>query len=93
MKVTLSVSALQDAKWRDYLVRFGFGGLITAATGMLANRYGPAVGGLFLAFPAILPASLTLVAQHERERKARRGCAGRHVWEPGARSQLVLPAH
>jgi hypothetical protein len=28
------------------------------------------VGGLFLAFPAILPASLTLVSQHDGRRRA-----------------------
>jgi hypothetical protein len=76
MKVTLSVSALQEARWRDYAVRFCFGGLITVATGLLAKAYGPVVGGLFLAFPAILPASLTLVARHERDKKARRGMIG-----------------
>jgi hypothetical protein len=76
MNVTLSVSALAEARWRDYAVRFCFGGLITVATGLLAKAYGPVVGGLFLAFPAILPASLTLVAKHERDKKARRGMIG-----------------
>jgi hypothetical protein len=31
---------------------------------------------VFLAFPAILPASLTLLARHQRERKARLGLNG-----------------
>src|SRR5262249_21886455 len=39
-------------------------------TGLIAHAWGPAVGGLFLAFPAILPASLTLVARHEGRAKA-----------------------
>jgi hypothetical protein len=47
------------------------GGLITAATGIIAKKYGPAIGGLFLAFPAILPASATLIEKHEREKKER----------------------
>jgi uncharacterized membrane protein len=34
------------------------------------------VGGLFLAFPAILPSSLTLVAAHQQKRKAQQGLQG-----------------
>ena len=32
-------------------------------------------GGLFLAFPAVFPASATLLEKHERERKSRAGIA------------------
>ncbi len=34
------------------------------------------VGGLFLAFPAIMPATITLVEKHERERKEQAGLSG-----------------
>jgi len=34
------------------------------------------VGGLFLAFPAIFPASATLVEKHEKEKKAQKGMHG-----------------
>ena len=37
--------------------------------GILAKKYGPTVGGLFLAFPAIFPASATLIERHEKEKK------------------------
>ena len=37
--------------------------------GILAKRYGPVFGGLFLAFPAIFPASSTLVEKQETEKK------------------------
>jgi hypothetical protein len=57
------------AAW-EYLLRFAVGGAITALAGLLAKRYGPAFGGMFLAFPAILPASLTLVKQHDGRRNA-----------------------
>jgi len=42
-------------------------------TGVLAGHYGSVFGGLFLAFPAIFPASATLVEKHEREKKRRAG--------------------
>ncbi len=46
------------------------------AAGLLAKRYGPVFGGLFLAFPAIFPASATLVEKHERQKKEKRGLNG-----------------
>ncbi len=47
-----------------------FGGLITALSGYLTTKFGVAVGGLFLGFSAILPASLTLVKKQEGEEAA-----------------------
>src|SRR5205814_1013614 len=38
--------------------------------------FGPAIGGLFLAFPAIFPASATLVEKHEIEKKAQKALNG-----------------
>lgn len=63
-------SQLKGTKAWEYLVRFGFGGAVTVATGIVAKIFGPLVAGLFLAFPAILPASLTLVKQHDGRAKA-----------------------
>jgi hypothetical protein len=54
-------------------VRFLFGGAITVIAGLLAKQFGPVFGGLFLAFPAIFPASATLVEKHEREKKQKAG--------------------
>jgi hypothetical protein len=48
----------------------------TAATGVIAHRWGPSIGGLFLAFPAILPASATLVEKREKQKKKRVGLQG-----------------
>jgi uncharacterized membrane protein (GlpM family) len=63
-------SKIRETKWHEYALRFVFGGVITAVVGIIGKAFGPAVAGLFLAFPAILPASLTLVARHEGERAA-----------------------
>jgi hypothetical protein len=75
MRVHFDISALKDTKWYEYALRFLFGGAITAITGILASHYGPVFGGLFLAFPAVFPASATLVEKHEREKKQRAGIA------------------
>ena len=69
MKLSLDLSALKRTRWYEYGLRFFFGGAITVATGLIAKRYGPVFGGLFLAFPAIFPASATLVEKHETEKK------------------------
>ena len=69
MNVTLDLSALAKMKWYEYVVVFLSGGTITVIAGLLAKEFGPAFGGLFLAFPAIFPASATLIEKHERENK------------------------
>ena len=76
MRPTLHLDGIRETRMSEYLVRFAFGGSLTAITGLIAHAWGPAVGGLFLAFPAILPASLTLVARHEGRAKAAREARG-----------------
>jgi hypothetical protein len=76
MIVQFNRSALRQTRWYEYLVRFVLGAGMTVATGLVAARFGPVVGGLFLAFPAIFPASATLVEKHVRERKERVGLSG-----------------
>lgn len=76
MRIQVNASALRQTRWYQVLVRFCLGGLITAAAGLIAKKYGPGVGGLFLAFPAIFPAGATLIEKHERERKEKRGLHG-----------------
>ena len=70
MKPRVEPGKLKDVKWWEYALRFAFGGAITVLTGLLSKLSGPAVAGMFLAFPAILPASLTLVKQHDGRKKA-----------------------
>jgi Protein of unknown function (DUF3147) len=76
IKVTYDPAALRETNWREISIRFLFGGLITVATGLIAKEYGPALGGLFMAFPAIFPASATLVAKHEDTEMERAGLRG-----------------
>lgn len=74
--VEIKLSALKETKPHQYLVRFFFGGVATVLAGLVAKTYGPAAGGLFLAFPAIFPAGVTLIESHEKERKAEIGRDG-----------------
>ena len=69
MKIHLDTSAFGKTKWYEYAIRFVFGGLITAMAGVIAREFGPAIGGLFLAFPTIFPASATLIEKHEKQEK------------------------
>jgi fermentation-respiration switch protein FrsA (DUF1100 family) len=74
--IKLDSGNLKRAQWHEYVIRFLLGGTITMAAGFIAEHWGPGAGGLFLAFPAILPASATLIAKHECEKKARKGMHG-----------------
>jgi Na+/proline symporter len=60
-------------KWYEHFARFLLGGLISVAAAVIAKSFGPTIGGLFLAFPAIFPASATLLDRHEREKKQKAG--------------------
>jgi len=75
MNISFNLGALAKAKWYECLVPFAFGGAITVAAGILAKYFGPVFGGLFLAIPAIFPASATLVGKHETDRKKKAGVA------------------
>jgi Protein of unknown function (DUF3147) len=73
LKVKFNVSALKGSSWHEYVIRFVFGGSVTALVGAIAKRYGPEAGGLFLAFPAIFPAAATLIQKHEQKKEDGRG--------------------
>lgn len=76
MQIKIDLSVIGQTTWYEYAVRFLFGGLITAVAGIIARDFGPGIGGLFLAFPAILPASATLIEKHEERKKEKEGLDG-----------------
>ncbi|MGB8541893.1 MAG: DUF3147 family protein [Candidatus Acidiferrales bacterium] len=76
MNISVDFSSLRDAKWYQFALRFFFGGAICVLAGLIAEKYGPTVGGLFLAFPAIFPASATLLENEQKERKKKVGLHG-----------------
>lgn len=75
MTIRFDFSALAKTRWYEYAIRFLFGGTITVIAGVLAKKFGPVFGGLFLAFPAIFPAGATLLEKHEMEKKRKAGIA------------------
>jgi len=76
LNISVNFAALREAKWYQFALRFFFGGTICVLAGVIAEKYGPGVGGLFLAFPAIFPASATLMENEQKEKKQRAGLHG-----------------
>lgn len=74
--IEIKPSALKEIRPHEYLLRFVFGGLCTVIAGVIAQKFGPAIGGLFLAFPAIFPSGASLIESHEREKKRAVGSDG-----------------
>jgi hypothetical protein len=74
--IGIKPEVLKECKPHEYVMRFVFGGVCTAAAGLIATKFGPGVGGLFLAFPAIFPASASLIESHETRRKKEAGMDG-----------------
>lgn len=75
-KIQFNIGSLREIRVHEYIVRFLFGGFCTVIAGLIAKRFGPGVGGLFLAFPAIFPASATMIESHEKRRKTEIGADG-----------------
>ncbi len=74
--IELKLSDVRETKPIELALRLFFGGVCTVAAGVVAKRYGPGIGGLFLAFPAMFPASATLIQAHEKKKKAKIGSDG-----------------
>jgi hypothetical protein len=77
MIVKLDPGAMRETVWSEYATRFLFGGIVTLLAGVVADKFGPVIGGLFLAFPAIFPATASLIAKHQRKEKAQEGMSGK----------------
>lgn len=66
----IDAGAIASHRPKDYAMRFAFGAAISLVAGLIGMKFGPAVGGVFLGFPAILPASLTLIQRNEGKEQA-----------------------
>jgi hypothetical protein len=75
-RIRVHPAALRQPTPKDWLIRFAFGAGVSGIAAIIAKLFGPQIGGLFLAFPAILLASLTLVAKDDGPRQARNDARG-----------------
>jgi hypothetical protein len=74
--IALMPGKLREVHARDLVIRFALGATTSVAAGAVSLWFGPFTGGVLLAFPAILAASLTLVADEESARRAREDARG-----------------
>jgi Protein of unknown function (DUF3147) len=74
--VAVEPGRLSDIAWRDVAVRFVFGALTSALAGTVSVIANAKWAGPFLALPAILAASLTLIADEESRKRAREDARG-----------------
>jgi hypothetical protein len=77
-QIEANFSSLKETKVQEQVVRFVLGGAVTVAVGLVAKRWGPVIGGLFLAFPSIFPSGATLIEEHEVRKKREIGRDGRN---------------
>ena len=68
--VGLELSKLRKVKPHELMIRFAFGAAISIVAGVVSLLAGPTAGGMFLAFPAILPATITLIEKKENAAQA-----------------------
>lgn len=73
---SLRPSAVREVRGRDVGYRFLGGALTSIAAGGVTLLFGARVGGILLAFPAILAASLTLIEEEENSAEAREDARG-----------------
>jgi hypothetical protein len=73
---TFNAGKLREARTRDLIVRFIAGGMTSIVAGLVTLAFGARVGGILLAFPAILAASLTLIEEQEDSVDAREDARG-----------------
>lgn len=66
--IRLRPSKLRETPVRGLAVRFVFGAFVSVVAGLVAHFWGTVAGGVFLAFPAILGATLTLIEEEEHSR-------------------------
>ncbi|MEV5083358.1 DUF3147 family protein [Streptomyces sp. NPDC093064] len=75
-RVRVDLRAVARTPRKDLLLRFGFGAGVSLLAAVVSRLFGSFVGGVFLAFPAILLAGLTLVAEEEGLMSARDDARG-----------------
>jgi len=73
---TAKPGKLRELRPRELAVRFAAGALTSVLAGAVTLAFGARTGGILLAFPAILAASLTLIEEQEDSADAREDARG-----------------
>ncbi len=73
---SFDASEVRKVRRRDLGYRFIAGALTSITAGAVSLAFGVRVGGVLLAFPAILAASLTLIEEQEDSAQAREDARG-----------------
>ena len=73
---SLDLQQARQVSLRHLMVRFAFGAGTSAVAGVISVVWNAHTAGILLAFPAILAASLTLIADEESRRAAREDARG-----------------
>jgi hypothetical protein len=61
----VDIARLRETTRTELGLRLAFGAAASLLAGVVSIAFGPRVGGVFLAFPAILPAGLTLIEKRD----------------------------
>ncbi|MBV9005321.1 MAG: DUF3147 family protein [Solirubrobacterales bacterium] len=73
---SFELKKVREVRMRDLGYRFIAGALTSVAAGAVTLVFGARTGGILLAFPAILAASLTLIEEQENSAEAREDARG-----------------
>jgi hypothetical protein len=69
-RIGVDLGCLRRRRPAEFALRFGFGAGIALAAALISLRFGARAGGIFLAFPAILPASLSMIEHDDGNERA-----------------------
>jgi hypothetical protein len=89
---SVKLGNVRGIRRRDLVVRFIAGAATSICAGVVTLAFGPRAGGLLLAFPAILAASLTLIDQQEDSAEARQDARGAVIGGAGLAAFAAVAA-
>jgi hypothetical protein len=73
---SVHLGRIRKLRPRELVIRFVIGALVSLVSGLVGLAFGMRAGGIFLASPAILAASLTLIEAQEDSPEAREDARG-----------------
>ena len=76
VRIKIDTSGLGQSRWYEYIVRFVFGGAVTALTGMVAKRWGPQLAAFSSHFPPFFLQQRRLFKSMKSKKKERVGQEG-----------------